>query len=122
MSAWDQLSTFPCTCNPRESTILYAHESGIRGSVKDPLPATGPGFPLGPCPHRTYVHMNCGQLQVSRFKVQSVCPRGMCALNNLCAFYIYVYCTYVLNVHSVAFTVRWDREKYFTLPTIGNTE
>ena len=27
---------------------------------------------------------------------------------------------YVLNVHSVALTVRWYREKCFTLPTVGH--
>ena len=48
--------------NPRE-VPSFALESGTVGSTnQNPLPATGPGFALGPCHHSTAY---CGQLQGS---------------------------------------------------------
>ena len=50
-----------------QNITVSALETCTRGSTnQNPLPATGPGFALGPCHHSTAY---CGQLQGSRFKV-----------------------------------------------------
>ena len=64
---------------PGKVLSLFALESGIGGSIKVPLPATGPGLFQRPCHHSTCLCMYCdGSFQGSRFKVQGVCVLCMC--------------------------------------------